>query len=445
VLPAHAQESPSTTPRNPSHDITDYMRLDGDQVVVVPNGRYRAGDVRKAHAETGGKYGGWLVLVAESKGGVVVDMSDGGLTFKPQASRIMMVGFRFENGSIDIQGNHISFWYTDHTFPAEVWADQAPDREHPERGRFRAPRTIYAHDDTSDHITFNGSDLHDASSGIIMSKNTDLELHGVEMWNLSDKGLDPNDVTHSDAIGGVAGESKRLKVTDSWLKGRVVLIDAPANLEGGGPHTDFLFEDTWVSDSPSAGFIFTSRKPDPPLGVFGRRVNVRSWGHKNGIDRLDIVDGEHLKPNEQPDFVDVKDVDIKTTAPPDGAESPSARWRRKNPYDSWPTFFGLPPSHTPDTAKPGQTPPGRLGAPTVLPARDDGTNAGVLVAVVAGAIVLLGALTVLVVRGRRRRRAPVQASGTADANSTADSTFTSSATVPDVDAREPKENSSSTR
>src|SRR4051794_39565498 len=76
IVPAHAQDSP----QKPRHDITDYMRLPGDQAVVVPNGTYRAGDVRKAHAETNGKYAGWLVLVAESKGGVVVDMNDGGLT-----------------------------------------------------------------------------------------------------------------------------------------------------------------------------------------------------------------------------------------------------------------------------------------------------------------------------------------------------------------------------
>ena len=36
----------------------------GDQVVVVPNGTYRGGEVNAAHPATSGPLKGWLVLVA---------------------------------------------------------------------------------------------------------------------------------------------------------------------------------------------------------------------------------------------------------------------------------------------------------------------------------------------------------------------------------------------
>ena len=58
-------------------DIRSYMRLAGDQVVEVPDGTYTGGNVAAAHPETGGPLKGWLVLVAESPYGVVVDLRRG--------------------------------------------------------------------------------------------------------------------------------------------------------------------------------------------------------------------------------------------------------------------------------------------------------------------------------------------------------------------------------
>lgn len=447
VLPAHAGTAARSAQSDSGtrDDITKYMKLPGDQVVVVPSGRYRAGTVTTDHPETKGRFGGWLVLVAASPSSVVVDLQDAALTFRPGASRILMVGFKFENGSIDIGGNHIAFWYTDHTFPADVWVAQAPDPDHPERGRYRAPRTVYAHDKTSDHVTFLGSDIHDASTGILISKSDDTTLRGVHMWGFGDKGLDPQDVTHSDAIGGVAGDSRRLQVTDSWVEGRIVLIDAPGNLRGGGPNRDFLFENLWVSDSPSAGFIFTSRKPDPPRGNFGTRRNVRSWGHHAGVDRVDIVGERQVSPNSEPDVIDVNDINVVTNAPRDEADNPAAQWRARHPYDSWPSFFGRSTTSEDEIATQGRTPSLGGRAPGT-----PGGGGGYAVALVVGAIAAAVALLALW-WGRRRRRARRagaaagggggdQAAATSPQNSSAKSTFASSATDPDEHERRPVSN-----
>src|SRR5262249_40592272 len=152
-----------------------------------------------------------------------------------------------------------------------------------------------------------GVDVHDTGTGVTASRSTDVQLVGTKIWNLSDKGLDPNDVIHPDAIGMVGGDANGFTVDDSYIRGRVTVIDAPGDLEGGGPHEDLRFEHSWFTDSPSAGFIFTSRKPDPPYGVFGERVDVRSWGHKSG-DRVDYVDGEGVSANEDPSRISVDDL-----------------------------------------------------------------------------------------------------------------------------------------
>src|SRR5205823_4766631 len=55
--------------------ILDYVAMPGDQVVTVPNGTYSAGTVTAVHPATSGGLRGWLVLVAQTPGGVVVDQS----------------------------------------------------------------------------------------------------------------------------------------------------------------------------------------------------------------------------------------------------------------------------------------------------------------------------------------------------------------------------------
>lgn len=120
--------------------IDDYIKLPGDQIVTVPNGVYgvsaKGGIIRAEHPQTNGKHGGWLILKAESKHGVVVDLehSDiGHLILAEPSSRIAFIGFKFINGKVEVTGkgaeesvdsgwtdaerpNDIVFWHTDHQF-----------------------------------------------------------------------------------------------------------------------------------------------------------------------------------------------------------------------------------------------------------------------------------------------------------------------------------------
>jgi hypothetical protein len=322
-------------------DIRSYIKQPGDRVVIVPNGTYTGGTVSAPHVATAGAYKGWLVLKAQSPQGVVVDLSRAPLILDSSTSRVLFVGFKFAKGSVELHGQNIALWYTDHTFPASEWVKQAPNKSRPEGGLYRAPRTLYLDEWTTKNVKIYGADFHDTGSGVLISKSTDVTLQGIHEWNLSDMGLDPQDVVHPDAIGGVGGSTTRFTVKDSWIQGRIMLIDANGSGTTGGPHQGLRFENMWVSNSPSSGFTFTSRKDAAPWGVFGSRVNVRSWGHNNGKDRIDIVDGrQYYTANTKPAKVNVADSGIVKTAPSDLSRSPAALWRAAHPYDSWMQAIG---------------------------------------------------------------------------------------------------------
>lgn len=359
-----------------SGNIADYIRRPGDQEVIVPDGTYQASTVHAPHDRTDGKYRGWLVLRAEHRGHVIVDLEGSELKLDRATSRVLFVGFRFVNGSITIEGRDIAFWYTDHTFPARTWAAQGP-KGAPERGYYRSPDTVHAYASSTRDVAFYGSDLHDTGDAIDVSNSTRTTLVGVSIFRISDQGFDPNDVVHPDAIDGVSGSSNGLTVRNSWLQGRVVLEDGGGR-GSGGRHRNVLFEDDWVSNSPSAGFIFTARKEKPPRGISGRRVDVRSWGHKNGHDRIDIVDGRSsYEPNRSPGRINVRDSKITKTPPPDGAVSPAAQWRAAHPYGSWAEFFDFP---------------------------RDSSSTPIVAEIIAGAVIIGAVVAIILLRRRGRQR-----------------------------------------
>jgi hypothetical protein len=370
AAPAYAVQS--------TGNIADYLRRPGDQVVVVPDGTYHAAKVHAPHDRTNGRYRGWLVLQAQRRNGVVVDLEGSELRLDAATSRILFVGFRFVNGSITIDGHDIAFWYTDHSFPARTWAKQGPSGA-PERGYYHSPDAVHAYAKTTRDVAFYGSDIHDTGDAVDISNSTRTTLAGVSIFRLSDQGVDPHDIVHPDAIDGVSGNSSGLTVRNSWLQGRVVLEDDGAGGGRGGRHRNVLFENDWVSNSPSAGFIFTAKKQGQPRGIFGKRVDVRSWGHNNGHDRIDIVDGRSsYTSNESPNRIDVVDSGIVKQPPGPGATSPAAKWRAAHAYASWPAFFDFPAPSS------GSTP---------------------IVAELVAGLVIIGAVVAIVVLRRRRKRA----------------------------------------
>lgn len=284
--------------------------MPGDQIVVVPDGTYAGGEVRAEHPETDGIYRGWLVLVAETRGGVVVDLSEEELELEPGTSRVMFVGFAFENGRVRNHGDHIRYWHTTHTFPYDDWVDAGgPDGPHPRPKAMLVAR--------SNHVEVYGATFSDiGDDGINVWQSRDVRIEGSTFTDIANAGHD--DLIHADAIQ-VQGDVRRMTVRQSVVERQHV------GTEANGDVAQIVWEDCWFRDSRSAGITFAA---DGGHTIRGRRTGILSFGHSNGRDRIDFVDGRRGP-------VDVRDDGVVTRPPAPGARSPASEWRTTHPYDSW--------------------------------------------------------------------------------------------------------------
>src|SRR5436190_2575232 len=180
-----------------SGSITSFISRPGDQVITVPNGTYTGGGtVNAPHPATAGRYKGWLVLVAQSKGGVTVDLSTSNLTLGPSTSRVLFVGFKFVNGMFVVQGDDITFWYTEHTFPPEEW-----NRQYQAAGsdmlamQNPVPKGLWVGQGANRvvrRISVLGADVHDITDdGLFFGGTQGDTVAGTRIWNLDHKGYDP--------------------------------------------------------------------------------------------------------------------------------------------------------------------------------------------------------------------------------------------------------------
>jgi hypothetical protein len=322
----HADPAAGCEPTYLSRDLRDYLQLPGDQLVVVPNGEYTAGSVVAGHPATSGVYGGWLVLVAETPGGVVVDLSAAELVLQAGTSRILFVGFRFENGRVRNHGSHIRYWYTTHTFPYDTWvAAGAVDGVH------NRPKTMLVAD--ADHIELYGATFTNVGDdGINLYKSSDIRIEGSTFTNINNAGH--GDIIHADALQ-VQGRLSRMTVRQSVIERQFI------STETNGDLVDLVWEDSWFRDSRSAGITFAAKLADgTPLTVTGSRTGIRSFGHNNGRDRIDIIDGSvKTTPNTNPARIDVVDTNIVTEPPAPGTPSPAEVWRAAHPYTAWSELF----------------------------------------------------------------------------------------------------------
>jgi hypothetical protein len=408
--PAVAQTPPSgstvddtvdgTVGEAPPIRLADLLRADGDQIVVVPDGTYEGVRVRAPHPETTGPLGGWLVLQAENPGGAVIT---GDLHLDEPTSRILFVGFRFEDARVYNHGQHLAYWYTDHVYPDVDWF--AADRPLPRQFFVRYPAT---------DIDVLGSDFHDGvASPINVSGVERFALTGVRVFDLSEPpGSDPEDRSHLNTISLLGGD-----VTDMVIS-RSSLVGARANHQTDhGDVVGLRYEDVWYQGAFGAAFQFNATNGNRI--VDGERVRVRSWGHvgENPQDRIDIVDGRQLEPGQRPDVVDVQDLDVELEAPPADAVDPALAWRAENPYDSWPEHFGwtriepIPASVVAEEAAAAAAAAAEARVADDDAGGDDVEDRSALGVAVTGSAVLVVAIAlgVLYLVRRRRRRTPVAA------------------------------------
>jgi hypothetical protein len=297
--------------RSYMQDQTSMVDRPGDQVIVVPNGTYTAGAIATNRANTTGKYKGWLVLVAQTPGQVIVDQSPpgtalaGGLTangdleFLNSSPRVLFVGFKFTNGTIrtatfpTVAGelNHLAFWYCEHTFPATVWAAEAGHPVNPGDPSTQyhdAPRCIDMRYGTN-NVWLYGCNLHDTGTAVLPRAGCSfLSFVGCKFANLNDGGsaLDPNDIVHCDALGFVGGNYHDVIITDCDMN-----IGA-----GSGYNTGMLIQDVggraynftvarvWLRNGGSLGGGLNLVSTVSANGIFGTMNGVHTFN--NGFFEL---------------------------------------------------------------------------------------------------------------------------------------------------------------
>src|SRR5262249_14662794 len=144
--------------------FVDYANEAGDQTVIVPNGTYKGlGTATHSRGATSGPCKGWLVLKAQTQGGVTIDLSgsDTGLTL--QSGRIMFIGFKFIKGSVHASASDVTFWYDDMSFFQTTHASNSPDARTAEMQSYgySRPRVVYPE---AARTRVLGSELHNACS-----------------------------------------------------------------------------------------------------------------------------------------------------------------------------------------------------------------------------------------------------------------------------------------
>ena len=382
-LAPHASGA-STTP-----SITDYIRRAGDQVVTVPNGTYTGGSVSASHPATTGPYKGWLVLVAQSPRGVVVDVSSNPLVLEADTNRVLFVGFKFVNGTVSVRGDDIVFWYTEHTYPIEEWNRQFQAAG----GNINAletmpngvPKAVWIGNNPAYRIVQRtqilGADIHDVGDdGIYVDKSMNGVVQGTKIWNVVKKSYDPEinpwiptmrDLIHNDALQ-IPGAVDNFLMADSYA-GQTITV--------GGDNAssrNLTWRNLWIAHADGVGLLFYSQNG---YQVTGSMQGIRSWSnaftqnpYDSGWDqlRVDIVDGQQVtwpaSLNSSRLTVTTSGVNLNQQAPSgvtmsggrmydqsqalDNAENPANVWRAAHPYSSWPTLFGLP---APGTGTTGTT------------------------------------------------------------------------------------------
>lgn len=171
--------------------MVDYMQADGDQEIVVPNGRYKAGTISIDRPATDGKFNGWLVLRAETPGEVFIDQAAAALILKGN-QRVMLIDFASDNGLMQIDASNVTFWGGDFTFPHTTWAEQDgwPHDRHTGWSMVNnVPRTAVI-GGASSNVNFYGVDLHDTGSMITYegSSGRDSKVLGCHFWGIGHGG-----------------------------------------------------------------------------------------------------------------------------------------------------------------------------------------------------------------------------------------------------------------
>ena len=230
-------------------------------IVVVPDGTYTFSNIEGFIPAKP------LVLVAESKHGVVVtrpdDVQEGDTDFHlVNVHDIAFAGFYFKYVTLRLSGSSgVHLWYTFHTYPPEM----KPRPRHKVCGQGRAPEGILMENVTD--LKFHGIDFDDIGcDGLKISSVRAAQVVGARFVNIDHRnyqtdttsteaagcGHQPDDkFYHSDAIQISPGDVHDFIVSDSYTERQMMLQVAP----NGESVSGFRIQDSWLSNPTSTWCI----------------------------------------------------------------------------------------------------------------------------------------------------------------------------------------------
>jgi hypothetical protein len=346
----------------------EYTQLQGDQVVIVPNGTYQGTDtvqINTAHPATAGPYEGWLILKAETQGEVIVDLTppastltgtlsssngqNGRITWGPNASRIMFVGFQFKNGLMDVNAtknstDNIVFWYcTFGPFTPARWISYHSDTANPQNGYYRGARLLDGF--WVDSAKFLGCDFLSTGTALGAASITNLVIQGCDFIGPFDHGGFDN-IIHPNAFSSYMGNSN-VQILDTTMRGRCNFADNNAAAGTAGGQCSNIAIRRFINISNVLPNQFISLKPSDPRGIFGVMEDCYIWDPDNPTQqsRVDYVDSTsdfNAPYNQTPSRINVSDgnnVNYMTAFPgyPNsiGVNDYMTLWRNDNPYENW--------------------------------------------------------------------------------------------------------------
>jgi hypothetical protein len=286
----------STGAATSSTAIKDWIALPRDVAYTVPNGTYTPDQISATYGTTGGTYNGWIILVAQTQGSVIVDMSPPAgwtsantntydLDFTGVAARVLFVGFKFINGKVYVGSDRLRFWYCEFTFPASVW--NAENGHGNTSGGFyhgyhQECRTLQMKSGNN-HVETYGCDFHGTGTAIYFEGggSPNFTTTGAKLYDLTDGGgsVDPLDNVHPDGMA-LFGQHSNTNITDTYIH--------PDNDGTAGIGTEnsranasvINLTDVWITGAGNAGMV----TGDGGIGdsLSGTLTRVHIWNNGTG-------------------------------------------------------------------------------------------------------------------------------------------------------------------
>jgi hypothetical protein len=324
--------------------ILPYLSAPGDQVIVVPNGTYTSGvlDAVTApgikHPATSGDLGGYLVLRAETPGGVkITNVGSAALrTFEMRnAERIVFLGFETE----DVVTRHfgcrsVYWWYGESSYPVERHPDYPSNMALQGNTTPCAFICGYSNGDSRD-LRWYGRDVHDCGDdGFRVTNAYDLLWQGCRWEHIAHHNKPASGAAfHNDCVQTMGNAS--LRVLDSYMR------PLSAGENGSDAGCMFIIESGKRSitaeirrlwhHGPGWGKPLQFHRRD--TAEAGSTVNVvvedvHAWNHAPGSPIAKSGTG-----------VTVTETNVQTTVPT--GIDPATAWRNAHPYDAWRDVLNL--------------------------------------------------------------------------------------------------------